>query len=109
MTAQQIQTYEISKTALLNDDFRQSGFGVVLTNGVQSVPDLNGLMKAVRSFDNFNEDNDPYGERDFGSLNWYGHKIFWKIDYYNQELDSWEDPLSPDCNRVMTVMLAEDY
>ncbi len=107
MTLEQI--CEVSRVSMLNDKFRKSGFGVVLTGGVQSVRDLNGLMRAIREYDKFTPDNDPYFEHDFGSLNWYGDKVFWKIDYYNQELNQWEDPLSPECNRVMTVMLAEEY
>ncbi|MEI6498442.1 MAG: hypothetical protein WCO23_00580 [bacterium] len=31
------------------------------------------------------------------------------MDYYNQTLDEWEDPLSQDCKRVLTVMLADEY
>lgn len=95
--------------SMLNDKFRQSGFGVTLTCGVQSVTDLDGLLRAVREFDNFNEDNDPWGEHDFGHLLWNGDKVFWKMDYYNQTLDAWEDPFSKDCKRVITVMLANEY
>ena len=105
----QEQVIEVSKTCILNDEFRRSGFGVTLTNGVQSVENLNGLMRAIRNYNDFNDSNDPYGEHDFGGLDWYGDKVFWKIDYYNQTLDQWEEPTSPLCNRVMTVMLAEEY
>jgi len=94
---------------MLNDKFRKSGFGVTLTCGVQSVTDLNGLMRAIREYDNFTEDNDPYGEHDFGKLDWNGDKVFWKIDYYNETFDAWEDPLTAKCRRVMTVMLADEY
>jgi len=100
---------KIVMISMLNDKFRHSGFGVTLTCGVQSVTDLNGLMRAIREYEDFTEDNDPYGEHDFGSLVWQGDKIFWKIDYYNQTLDEWEDPLSQDCKRVLTVMLADEY
>jgi len=54
-------------------------------------------------------DNDPYGEHDFGSIKWHERKTFWKIDYYDQALQYWHDPLSPECRRVLTVMLAEEY
>jgi hypothetical protein len=99
----------ISNIASLNDTFRRSGFGVTMTQGVRNLPDLDGLMSAIRDFNRFNEDNDPYGERDFGSLDWYGEKVFWKIDYYNRELSCYEDPLSPTCQRVLTVMCADEY
>ena len=99
----------ISKIAMLNDAFRKSGFGVTLTCGVQTVQDLPELMRKIRELNDFNGDNDPYGEHDFGRLDWYGDKILWKIDYYNRGLNAGEDPLSPDCKRVLTVMLAEEY
>jgi hypothetical protein len=95
--------------SMLNDKFRKSGLGVSLTCGVQAVSDLPGLLKAVRDFDDFNEDNDPYGEHDFGRLDWRGDKIFWKIDYYDETFTNWADPLTKECHRVMTVMLAEEY
>ena len=100
---------KIVMISMVNDKFRKSGFGVTLTNGVQSVEDLQGLLQAIREYDNFTEDNDPYGEHDFGSLVWHGDKVFWKIDYYDQALTNWEDPLSQRCRRVLTVMLAEEY
>ncbi len=100
---------QVSKVALLNDQFRRSGQGVTLTCDVAEIADLSGLMKKVRSFKEFNKNNDPWNEHDFGRLNWKGERVFWKIDYFNKTLDEWEDPLSPDCKRLMTVMLAEDY
>ena len=110
MTAQQLQELaQRSQQAILNDQFRKSGFGVTLTCGVQSVQDLPGLLQAIQEFDKFTEGNDPWHEHDFGKLDWYGDKVFWKIDYYNQTLSVWEDPESDKCQRVMTVMLAEEY
>ena len=97
------------EVALLNDRFRKSGFGVTLTCGVQRLSDISGLMQKVRMFSEFNENNDPYGEHDMASLVWQGSKVFWKIDYYNDKLTCFEEPLSPTCKRVMTVMLAEEY
>lgn len=103
------QLLEVSKIALLNDKFRKSGCGIVLTNGAQSVEDLPGLLQAIRNYNDFNASNDSWGERDFGSLVWYGDKVFWKIDYYDQNLKYWEEPTSDGCKRVMTIMLAEEY
>ena len=71
-----------AKIAKLNDRFRGMAIDVVITVGVRdTLPQVIELMKAVEQFDTFNEDNDPYGEHDFGSLRWYGEKVFWKIDY----------------------------
>ena len=98
-----------TKVAKLNDAFRRSGFGVTITPGVQALEDVVGLIDEIRKLDTFTEDNDPYGEHDFGSVIWYGEKVFWKLDYYDQALQYGEDPLSPKCRRVMTVMLASEY
>jgi hypothetical protein len=100
---------QVLEVASRNDAFRQAGFGVTMTVGVQDLPDVDGLMALVRDFNQFSEDNDPYGERDFGSLVWHGNKVFWKIDYYDQALGAWEDPTSPNCQRILTVMLADEY
>jgi len=51
-----------SQVAILNDQFRRSGLGVHLTCGVQSVQDLPGLLQAIKEFNVFNEDNDPWKE-----------------------------------------------
>ena len=99
-----------AKIAQLNDRFRGMAVDVTLTSGVvHGVGDLVGLLKTIECFDAFNEDNDPYGEHDFGSLVWHGEKVFWKIDYYDQALTNGDDPLSPNCRRVMTIMLASEY
>jgi hypothetical protein len=94
---------------MLNDKFRKSGQGITVTQGVQVLDDLLGLIDEIRRFNDFNENNDPYGEHDFGTVYWLGEKVFWKVDYYNESLTHGEDPLSPKCRRVLTVMLASEY
>ena len=98
-----------NQIAFRNDVFRRSGFGIVLTQGIQELPDVVPLLEAVRRFDKFTKDNDPHQEHDFGTIQWGCEKVFWKIDYYDQALEMWEDPLSAKCRRVLTVMLAEEY
>lgn len=99
----------------LNDAFR-TNFArgtVLLSASVDALPDMvkaNALLE-VAQFTEFNEDNDPHGEHDFGSFSLCGRRFFWKIDYYdrNAEYGS-EDPADPDkTTRVLTLMLAEDY
>ncbi len=104
-----MDTAYATEIAEINDTFRRSSFGVVVTPGVQSLEDLSGLLQKVRQFNRFTESNDPYGEHDFGTIVWLGQKVFWKIDYYDQSLRYGEDPLSPKCRRVLTVMLANEY
>ena len=85
-------TAEIAK---LNDEFRANpSLGLlVLTDGIRanSEDDIAVIINKVRNFDNFNEDNNPYGERDFGAFDFRGKKIFWKIDYY---VKSYSSPFS---------------
>ena len=96
--------------AMLNDNFRKTFTGgqVLLTAGIDSMSmdDKANILSKVRNFDNFNEDNDPYGEHDFGAFDYKGNKIFFKIDYYdlNHKYMS-EDPSNPDItNRILTIM-----
>ncbi len=57
--------------------------------------------------------NDPYGERDFGAVEFQGHKIFWKVDVYaNDGTFSWGSETPWDAQqsfRVVTIMLASDW
>ena len=90
-----------AKIAEINDKQRRSMEGCTVTRGVAAMgEDVNSIFVKVRDFAEFNEDNDPYGEHDFGSFTVSDVKIFWKIDYYTEDLSGWCDPLSPDCNRV---------
>ena len=69
------------------------------------------ISAMVRDYDDFTEGNDPYGEHDFGSFEHNGMTIFWKIDYYDTELQyGSEDPADPEQTmRVLTIMLASEY
>ncbi len=100
---------------VLNDNFRSSFCGgqVVMTRGVADLPlDVKArLILAVQSFSNFTNDNDPYGEHDFGSFEIAGETYFFKIDYYALDMNGGsEDPADPDKTaRVMTLMCAAEY
>lgn len=100
-----------AKIAKLNDAARRNVLGYLTSADVISLEPsiVADIYTAVYNFTNFTEDNDPYEEHDFGSFMAHGHKIFWKIDYYDQGLRYWCDPLDPKCRRVVTVMLAEEY
>lgn len=101
--------------AALNDLFRSTGRGgkVVATRGIATLPktDQIEVIARVRLFDNFTEDDDPYGEHDFGAFDVNGNRVFWKIDYYNETMDGGsEDPADPKkTTRVLTIMLASEY
>lgn len=56
-------------------------------------------------------EEDTYGERDFGAFTFRGEKVFFKIDYYDNNLEyGSEDPTDPSITaRVVTIMLAAEY
>ena len=101
--------------ATLNDKFRKSFIGgeVLLSAGIaaMSSEDKANIVSLVQNFDNFTPDNNPYSENDFGTFDYKGNKIFWKIDYYdlNYEFMS-ENPADPNITRrILTIMLADEY
>lgn len=103
-----------ARIAELNDAARTSFIGcrVVITQGIAtSVTDLDALYAKVRTFDEFTERNNPYQEKDFGSVEHEGRTIFWKFDYYDVDLLMHSpDPSDPAVTcRVLTIMLAEEY
>lgn len=110
-------TDERSNTiAKLNDEFRASieqGGHFYMTRGVNALPKESKLeiLGLVRTFNSFTDDNDPYGEHDFGGFDAKGERIFWKIDYYDKTMKKGsEDPADPEkTTRVLTVMLAREY
>ena len=68
----------------LNDTFRQTFTGgrVMLTAGInaKSKDDIARILSKVRQFNHFTEANDPYNEHDFGSFDYNGEMIYFKID-----------------------------
>lgn len=99
----------------LNDELRINGRGgtIVCTSGVLDLEPSTITMigHEVRAFDRFDEDNDPHGEHDFGHLTVEGHKIMFKIDYYDESC-VWGSPNPADpkvTTRIMTIMLSEEY
>lgn len=104
------------KIAELNDLCRKSmgiACRLVQTFGISAMPDKDQsqIQKKVELFNDFNEENDPYGEHDFGAIDHNGEKIYWKIDYYDPDLKyGSEDPADPNQTaRVLTIMLANEY
>lgn len=99
----------------LNDEFRQAGpgNGWFITPGVEALGSSAVLLiiAAVVAFDRFERGNDPYHEHDFGSIDIAGHRLFWKIDYYDLSFEGGSpDPSDPGITRrVLTIMLASEY
>ena len=109
------QRYVMTNIKTLNDNLRKTLIGgrVILTQGINAkMPrDIARILAKVRNFNKFTKANDPYNEHDFGSFDYKGEKIYWKIDYYDKSYQYLsENPANPDVtNRVLTVMLADEY
>ena len=99
----------------LNDEFRRTGAGgrIMATASIKamSLPDQLAILGAVQSFNAFTAENDPHGEHDFGSVEHNGQRVFFKIEYYDKDLQfGSEDPADPQqTTRVMTIMLSHEY
>ena len=123
---------QTARIARLNDVARQA-MGIactaVATVGFRSLSasDQSSVRELIETFDAFDEDNDPYGERDFGCVYQLGcgcwtterprvrdderERVFWKFDYYDRDLRfGSEDAANPAVTRrVLTIMLSDEY
>ena len=132
MTALAAAREQTARIARLNDLARQA-MGVactaVATPGFRSLPeaDRSRVRELIETFDAFTEDNDPHGERDFGTIYQLGdgrwtterprvrhderERVFWKLDYYDRDLRfASEDAADPArTRRVLTIMLSDEY
>jgi Protein of unknown function (DUF3768) len=113
MISATVSTAERIRT--LNDGFRRTFVGgrVMITAGVEAMPldQRRSVLEKVRTFDAFTDDNDPYGEHDFGSIVEGGVRWFWKIDLYDRAIEMGSpDPADPSVTtRVLTIMHADEY
>jgi hypothetical protein len=125
-------TSQRERIARLNDLARRA-MGVactaVATVGFRSLAeaDQSRVRELIETYDAFDEDNDPHGERDFGTIYQLGdgswtterprlrdderERVFWKFDYYDRDLQfGSEDAANPAITRrVLTIMLADEY
>ena len=123
---------QTARIARLNDQARHA-MGVacraVATVGFRSLPeaDQSCVRELIETFDAFDDDNDPHGERDFGTIyqledgRWTTERprvredecerVLWKLDYYDRDLAGGsEDPADPAITRrVLTIMLSDEY
>ena len=99
----------------LNDQLRQNfADGVaVMTPGIAALgaEAVERIVKTIAVFDDFCHANDPHEEHDFGAFDADGHRVLFKIDYYDESLTYHSpDPADPTVTkRVITIMLAEEY
>ena len=106
---------KVARIRALNDRLRRTGVGgmIMQTSGVHDLGEdvVTHVAQAVMKFDDFTANNDPYQEHDFGAVEVDKHRIFWKIDYYGNDMESGSpDPADPSITkRVLTIMLASEY
>jgi len=79
---------------------------LIVTRSVADLPgdQMSAVLSAVAHFNKFTEGNDPHGEHDFGSIDLFGEKWFWKFDYYEHDLEAFGHSV-----HVLTVMNSNDY
>lgn len=100
-----------------NDAFRRGNPAIpgkiVTTATVANLPPgtLRQIMEKVKQFDTFTEDNDPYGEHDFGMFSHDGETYIFKIDYYDNTLSKHSEDKTDlsKTMRVLTIMQASEY
>lgn len=103
------------KIAELNDNLRKSFSGgyVMTSNGIVALGPKRKweIIKKVKEFNDFDFKNNPHGEHDFGAFVDGNEQIFWKIDYYDKNIEfASEDPSNPEVTtRVLTIYLAEEH
>ena len=72
----------------LNDELRQnlSTGTALMTAGVAALgaEAVARIVKTIAVYDDFCHANDPHEEHDFGVFEVDGHKIFFKIDYFDK-------------------------
>jgi Protein of unknown function (DUF3768) len=99
----------------LNDDLRRHLYdgGAILTPGIAALDEeaIGRLVNAIATFNDFCTANDPHGEHDFGSFDFDGATVIFKIDYYDKNLDFHSpNPADPAVTeRIITIMLADEY
>jgi hypothetical protein len=108
-------THQLQRIRQLNDETRvHLSDGLILaTPGISALPadDQAAILRRVCEFDDFDAENDPYGEHDFGAFDHKGDRIFWKIDCHDLQMKGGSpDPADPRVTkRVLTIMLAGEY
>lgn len=102
----------VGKIRKLNDQARANG-GVVAMGDLAFEDDIlqTRVIEAMRAFDAFTEENDPYGEHDMGFFDIDGERFCFKIDYYDTRTEAHSlDPANElITKRIVTVMYARDY
>ena len=106
----------LDRVRFLNDEARRhfTDGRIVVTPGILALPDddQDAIWDRVRNFDDFAPDSDPYTEHDFGAFEHNGHRVCWRIEYFDRDGGTYGSPDPADpylTTRVLTLMLAGEY
>ncbi len=106
---------QVGRIRHLNDLLRCKGLGgqVMVTAGIDALGQqaVMKILREVGAYTAFTKDNDPHSEHDCAMLEVDGHRVLFKIDYFDGTL-TYHSPDAADpavTSRVMTVMLAHEY
>ena len=123
---------QTARIARLNDLARRAmgvACNAVATFGFRSLPDADQsqVRELIETYEAFDEDGDPHGERDFGAIyqlacgrwtterpkvrEYERERVFWKLDYYDRQMEfASDDAANPAITRrVLTIMLSDEY
>ena len=97
-----------------NDELRQtlvpsSDASVILSREVSQHPALQHILEAVRTFDDFNDGNDPYKEHDFGAVKVTGELFYFQMSHYDKDPRRNSDAMHGYNHFVITVMHSSEY
>jgi hypothetical protein len=106
---------QTARIRALNDRLRRTGVGghIVVTTGVTERGDgfVLSALALIAGFNDFAAGSDPYAEHDFGAFELLDAQVFWKIDYYDEDLMFGAEDASDEAKsrRILTIMLANEY
>lgn len=105
--------------AAQNDQFRTKGplgeiagtFVITQAINAHGPAFVDACVRAVKAFDAFNEDADPFGTHEMGVIEVAGEKVWFRIDLYDTDYE-WAspDPTDPEkTRRVMTILFPSGW
>jgi hypothetical protein len=105
----------VARIRQLNDEARRTftGAAIIVTAAFQALlPEQKArALQRVRTFEDFNDNNDPHHEHDMAFFEEGPERFFFKLDYYDPSMQfGSDDPADVSkTRRVLTVGLASDY
>lgn len=103
----------MQKSYKLNDYFRQTleGGYVFFTHTLSSRTDEEKveILNLVRHYEKFNPKNDPFKNHSFGSFDFKGELIAWKIIYFDKSFRSYPKKPTKKTLRFLFIMNTSEY